>query len=107
MAARCLVATLQQELHAHSGDVNYCDWSPTDQTLATCSGDKTVRLWRAEEGKQLSPSPISAHAYYVNACVFSPAGDLLATASSDNTVKLWTTASWTTIGAQKLCSVYM
>ena len=98
MADRTILATLQRELTAHKGDVNYCDWSPTDQTLATCSGDKTVRLWRAGDGTQLPPSPIAAHAYYVNACVFSPGGDLLATASSDNTVKLWTTANWTTIG---------
>lgn len=86
---------LYKELRGHKGDVNYCVWSPENRTLCSCSGDKTLRLWDTQEGKEMSPpSPIIAHQFYVNCCAYSPAGDLLASGSSDATVKLWSTASW-------------
>jgi WD40 repeat protein len=85
---------LQSELVGHKSDVNCCSWSPEDQTLCSCGGDKTLRLWNIHEKKEISPSPISAHQFYVNYCAYSPSGDLLASGSSDTTIKLWSTASW-------------
>ena len=85
---------LYREFLGHKGDINCCAWSPGDQMLCTCSGDKTLRLWNVDEGREVAPSPISAHQFYVNCVAFSPAGDLLASGSSDTSVKLWSTASW-------------
>ena len=93
---------LYSELLGHKSDVNYCTWSPEDQTLCSCGGDKTLRLWNVHEKKEISPSPISAHQFYVNSCSYSPAGDLLASGSSDTTIKLWSTTSWDVLGEQKL-----
>jgi len=95
------MTTLRMELHkellGHKSDINYCAWSPADQTLCSCSGDKTLRLWSLEKGKEVSPSPISAHHFYINCCAYSPAGDLLASGSSDTSVKLWSTVSWNVV----------
>lgn len=96
MAAK-LELELHKELLGHKSDINYCAWSPADQTLCTCSGDKTLRLWSVGEGKEVVPSPISAHHFYVNCCAYSPAGDLLASGSSDTSVKLWSTVSWNVV----------
>lgn len=35
-------------LKAHDDDVLFVDWSPDGQYLATCSHDKTVKIWNAE-----------------------------------------------------------
>lgn len=87
-----------REFRGHTVDVNFVSWSPVDQKLVSCSGDKTVRIWDLTTGRDVPPSPLIAHSLHVNACVFSPSGDLLATVSSDTSVKLWSTTTWTLIG---------
>jgi WD40 repeat protein len=82
------------ELLGHRSDVNCCAWSPENQTLCSCGGDKTLRLWNVHEKKEIAPSPISAHRFYVNSVAYSPAGDILASGSSDTTIKMWSTTSW-------------
>ena len=88
---------LYSELRGHKSDVNCCTWSPEDQTLCSCGGDKTLRLWNMHERKEVTPSPIDAHQKYVNSCAYSPSGDVLASGSSDTTVKLWSTTSWSVL----------
>jgi WD40 repeat protein len=56
--------------------------------LATTGLDKTVRLWRVEDGKPLT-EPLSRHQDGVLSASFSPDGKTLATASRDQTVILW------------------
>ena len=86
------------ELLGHRSDVNCCAWSPENQTLCSCGGDKTLRLWNVHEKKEIHPSPISAHRFYVNSVAYSPAGDILASGSSDTTIKMWSTTSWAVLG---------
>lgn len=37
--------TLVQTLSGHSDRVWCCSWSPNGRAIATCSGDKTIRIW--------------------------------------------------------------
>ncbi|XP_029844272.2 WD repeat, SAM and U-box domain-containing protein 1 [Ixodes scapularis] len=81
---------LRQTLELHTGDVNGCDFSGT--TLATCSNDKTVRIWNLDESGRFvesAVSPLTGHKYGVNAVQFSLLGTILASCSIDGTVMLW------------------
>ncbi|XP_022084462.1 WD repeat, SAM and U-box domain-containing protein 1-like [Acanthaster planci] len=80
-------ATLVHTLKSHSSDVNCCCFSAT--TIASCSGDKSVRLWNLEDFKELPISPLLGHTYYVHWCVFSPFGTVLASCSTDGKIILW------------------
>ncbi|XP_077478331.1 WD repeat, SAM and U-box domain-containing protein 1 isoform X1 [Stigmatopora argus] len=82
-----LVCTLQD----HRDDVNWVAFSP--QFLATCSGDKTVRLYNTRDFSELSFSPLEGHGYGVHCCCFSPCGQFLASCSTDATTLVWSTGS--------------
>ncbi|KAH8024330.1 hypothetical protein HPB51_022449 [Rhipicephalus microplus] len=89
---------LRQTVESHAGDVTGCDFSGT--TLATCSNDKTVRLWLFEAGSftESSASPLVGHKYGVNAVQFSPLGTALASCSIDGSVFIWNVQSGEVLG---------
>ncbi|MDZ8090213.1 MAG: WD40 repeat domain-containing protein, partial [Nostoc sp. DedQUE12b] len=62
-------------------------FSPDGKTIASASGDKTVKLWNAATGKEIIT--LNGHSDYVFSVAFSPDGKTIASASADNTVKLW------------------
>ncbi len=66
-------------------------FDPTGQTLASGSGDKTVKLWEPASGKLLRT--LEGHTETVCSVAFDPTGQTLASGSDDNTVKLWEPAS--------------
>lgn len=79
-----------QVLEGHNSDVIGCDFF--GPYLATCSGDKTIKVWQKnEEGRfeETSFSPLLQHTYGVNCVRFSPFGTLLASCSTDGKVILW------------------
>lgn len=81
---------IMQVLEGHTCDVMSCDFS--DKYLATCSGDKSVRLFALNsEGKfeEADFSPLLDHTYGVNCVRFSPFGTLLASCSTDGRTVLW------------------
>ncbi|XP_054627853.1 WD repeat, SAM and U-box domain-containing protein 1 isoform X1 [Dunckerocampus dactyliophorus] len=82
-----LICTLQD----HRDDVNWCAFSA--QLLATCSGDKTVRLYNTQDFSELSFSPLEGHGYSVHCCCFSPCGQFLASCSTDATTMVWSMAT--------------
>ncbi|OEU96247.1 WD40 repeat domain-containing serine/threonine protein kinase [Streptomyces oceani] len=65
-------------------------FSPDGKTLATGSGDETVRLWDVASGK--STATLTGHEDAVDSVAFSPDGKTLATGGG-GTVRLWDVAS--------------
>uniref|UniRef100_A0A2K6MQS7 WD repeat, SAM and U-box domain-containing protein 1 n=2 Tax=Rhinopithecus TaxID=542827 RepID=A0A2K6MQS7_RHIBE len=73
----------------HGDDVNCCAFSFS--LLATCSLDKTIRLYSLHDFTELPHSPLKFHTYAVHCCCFSPSGHILASCSTDGTTVLWNT----------------
>ncbi|XP_041839495.1 WD repeat, SAM and U-box domain-containing protein 1 isoform X2 [Melanotaenia boesemani] len=82
-----LICTLQD----HQDDVNWCAFSA--KLLATCSGDKTVRVYSSHDFSELPFSPLSGHGYSVHCCCFSACGQFLASCSTDATIMVWSMAT--------------
>ncbi|NXI40573.1 WSDU1 protein, partial [Galbula dea] len=83
------MATLIHTLADHSDDVNYCAFSSS--CLATCSLDKTIRVYSLNDFTELPYSPLKGHTYAVHCCCFSPSGHVLASCSTDGTTVVWDT----------------
>ena len=77
-------------------------WNPTKPLLASCSADKTVRLYNyrvsphsedepssGEPKFELNTSIATGHAKTVRALAWSPSGNTLATGSFDSNVGIW------------------
>ncbi|XP_021121582.1 WD repeat, SAM and U-box domain-containing protein 1 isoform X2 [Heterocephalus glaber] len=83
----------------HSDDVNCCAFSSS--LLATCSLDKTIRLYSLSDFAELSYSPLKFHTYAVHCCCFSPSGHILASCSTDGTTVLWSTHNGQTLAVME------
>ncbi|KAL4229143.1 WD repeat [Mactra antiquata] len=88
MEQSTIVASLEHTICSHTSDVNGVCFSK-GKYLATCSGDKTVRVWNTEDYTEVQSSPLCGHTYYVHCCAFSPFGTLLASCSTDGKVIIW------------------
>ena len=62
-------------------------WSPDGSQLASASNDKTVRIWDASTGQEVSQ--LQGHSSDVRSVAWSPDGSQLASASEDETVCIW------------------
>ncbi len=76
----------QNRLEGHSDAVYGVSFSPDGQTIASVSGDHTVKLWNLDGSLRQT---LEKHDDGVHQVEFSPNGELLASASADRTVKLW------------------
>lgn len=74
-------------LHGHDNRVYAAVFSPDGQILASCSTDRTVKLWDIIRGKCLKT--LTGHTNWLFSVAFSPDGQTLASASHDRTVRLW------------------
>ncbi|KAM5153355.1 WD repeat, SAM and U-box domain-containing protein 1 isoform 3-T6 [Mantella aurantiaca] len=74
-------------LSDHIDDVNSCAFS--DTLLATCSLDKTIRVYWINDYNEVAFSPLRGHTYAVHCCCFSPTQTLLASCSTDGRTILW------------------
>ncbi|XP_048962118.1 WD repeat, SAM and U-box domain-containing protein 1 isoform X2 [Canis lupus dingo] len=83
----------------HGDDVNCCAFSSS--LLATCSLDKTIRLYSLSDFTELPHSPLKFHTYAVHCCCFSPSGHVLASCSTDGTTVLWNTQNGETLAVME------
>jgi WD40 repeat protein/serine/threonine protein kinase len=74
-------------LRGHKNWVWGVQFSPDGQTLATGSGDRTIKLW--DTATWQLRSTLQGHSTFVRSLIFFPNGKTLATGSDDHTVKLW------------------
>ena len=71
---------------------------PEDRVVASCSEDKSIKLWNLDDGGLLST--MRGHDLEVMSVSWSPDGTRLASGSLDTRVLIWDAAS-----GEQLCSL--
>jgi G protein beta subunit-like protein len=85
-----------QKVQAHNTYITKCVLSTEGNLLATCSADKTVKIWNvnknSEEALSLDKTLIG-HKMWVWDAAFTVERSYIATCSTDSTAKLWEVAT--------------
>ena len=74
-------------LHGHLAAVRSVAFSPDGSTLITGGDECIVRIWRADDGREVTA--LNIHDDAVTAVAFAPSGDIFASGSHDRTAKVW------------------
>lgn len=72
---------------SHLDRVETLAFSVDDQYLATGGNDRTVRIWRTNDGQQIRA--LTGHKTAVKVAAFSPEGRYLASGATDGEIKIW------------------
>ncbi|RXG54605.1 putative cytosolic iron-sulfur protein assembly protein CIAO1-like protein [Armadillidium vulgare] len=77
-------------LEGHNDKVWHVAWHPNGKTLASCSSDKTIRIWAKEGEKWVCKTVLDdGHTRTIRSVSWSPCGKYMASASFDATVNIW------------------
>ncbi|KIY43627.1 WD40 repeat-like protein [Fistulina hepatica ATCC 64428] len=83
---------------AHEKYLTRCLLSPDTKYLATCSADRTVKIWSISSDYTFHQDKVLVgHQRWVWDCAFSADSAYLVTASSDHSARLWEMASGATV----------
>ncbi|EAR85690.2 WD domain, G-beta repeat protein (macronuclear) [Tetrahymena thermophila SB210] len=79
------------ELEGHEKEVNQLDYFPKLGIIASCSNDKTVKLWKkGSNGKQWSNyATLKGHAESVRSVCFLTQHGILLSGGYDNVIRIW------------------
>ncbi len=81
-----------QKLQGHSDRVWHVDWSSSGKYLASCGGDKTVRIWKQNSHSknwETIATLEDTHQRTIRRIAWSPDEKFLACASFDSTISVW------------------
>ena len=80
-----------QTLTGHSGYIWSVAINPDGETLASGSGDETIKLWQLSSAREIRT--LTGHFYPISSVAISPDGEFLASGSDDGMIKLWQLSS--------------
>jgi WD40 repeat protein len=83
---------LQREVVAHLYAINHLDLSPDGKHFVTCSMDRSVKVWEADELRLLKVIDRARHAGHgtsVNRVLWTSFHEQLLSASDDRTISVW------------------
>ncbi|KAI8072282.1 WD40-repeat-containing domain protein [Gongronella butleri] len=81
---------------AHNDYILRCVLSPDTKLLATCSADKTIKIWNTQDNFSLVMT-LTGHQRWVWDCAFSADSAYLVSSSSDHVARLWELSQGETI----------
>jgi WD40 repeat protein len=73
---------------AHKQAIYSVAFSPDGKIIASASTDQMIKLWNAENGKQIG-NELKGHNGEIYSVAFSPDGKTIASGSLDKTISLW------------------
>ena len=79
--------------NAHSRAICALRFSPDGSAVASCSADKSVKLWVDGAPAGAPACTLEGHALGVNDVAWSPDGAFLASCSDDATIRVWDAAT--------------
>ena len=77
----------ENQRNGHRSVVKSVSFAPDGNTLASGSGDRTIKLWDVHSGEALRT--LEGHKFSVFSVSFAPDGNTLASGNGDRTIKLW------------------
>jgi WD40 repeat protein len=86
-------APIGPPLNGHSDEVNGVCFSPDDSKLASCSDDRSVKIWNLITRECVSTLSVDSGLHGVQSISYSPAGDMIAAGCDNGTIHLLDTGT--------------